>query len=274
MPATPYAKLLVSVNGGGPTSGGIDIPSAASIQFSFESTVGWTRARIEISDYPEGWATPAGWTLRADGTIYWDWTGMNPSAITFPDNGVLWGVWMPRLLVNEQLDDDQNIIGDLLDSTTALSLLSPEGLRDIGAREEDHFTTVTTRIKKWIRSYQRNLRAVQSPAIVVSTTNTSPTRLRRFPIADGTVRAIRAIVVCYNTGGAKHAEYEVKALFKRVSGTLALASPGSLAAAVTTVFETDAGLNVTLTLNGNTDVDLNAVGLGENFTWRVSEFFL
>ena len=264
------ADFGISVNGGGPQTGGVDVPGGATIDFVPVSTVGWKRARWEIPDYPEGWATPAGWTLDgSNGTIY-STAVPQPQQILLPDAGALWGVWMPVLLVNEQIDTDQEELEGLYNDENAFCVLSPSGLRDMGAREKEHFTTATTRIKNWLRSYQRNLRAIENPAITLATTTASATRIRRFPVADGTVRSIRAIVNCYNAGGAKHAEYEVKAMYKRVSGTLAQV----YAPVITTVFETDAGLNVTLTLNGNTDVDLNVVGLAEAFTWKVSEFFL
>lgn len=269
MPTTPYAKILVSVDGGPNQDGGIDVPSGANIQFSPESTVGWLRARWEIYDYPEGWGTPSGWTLAADGTIYS--TDFTPDDIDLPDNGAMFGVWMPRLLVNEQIDNDQDILGNLLDDTTALCMPSPSGLRDMGARESTQFTTTATRIKGWLRSYQRNLRALENPAITLTTTNATPALIRRYPVANGTTRAIRAIVRVQNADATKHAEYEVKGGYKRVAGTLAQI----YAPTVTTIFETDAGLDVGFTLNGDTDVDLEVTGLAATvLSWSASEMFL
>ncbi len=160
MPSTPYAKLLVSVNGAAAVDGGVDVPSEATLDFTAESTVGWLRCQWEIYDYPEGWATPAGWTLDASGTIYSN--EFTPDQITLPANTALWGVWMPRLLVNEQLDDDQNELAGLIDQdVTAISMLSPSGLRCSGAREKAHFTTTTTLVKNWLRSFQRTLRVLE-----------------------------------------------------------------------------------------------------------------
>jgi hypothetical protein len=160
MPATPYAKVLVSVNGDPNVSGGLDVPSGAELTLTPESIVGWQRAVWEFYDYPEGWTAPPGWTLRADGII--SCAGYAPPPITLPANTSLWGVWMLRLRVNEQATDDKNRIGDLLDDSTCLSMLSPRGQRDIGARERSHFTTTLTRIKGWLRSYQRNLRTIEA----------------------------------------------------------------------------------------------------------------
>ncbi len=272
MPTAPYAKLLVSVNGGANTDGGVEVPSEATIQFEFESVVGWLRARVEIFDYPEGWATPAGWTLDgATGRIYWDWTGVSPPLITLPNSGSLWGVWMPRLLVNEQLDDDENVIGNLLDEDmTAIVMLSPSGLRDSGAREKQHFTTGTTRIKNWLRSYQRNLRAIENPFVRQTSDDVTPVRIRRYPVPTGGVKVLRAVVKVRDDTGAIYGEYEVKAAYNRLAGTLAELYP----AVITTVIESDAGLDVTLTLNGDTDVDLNGAGLAvTNLTWEAQEAF-
>jgi hypothetical protein len=164
MPTTPYAKILVSVNGAGNTSGGLEVPSLATIQFSPESTVGWTSCRWEIYDYPEGWATPASWTLGADGVIYS--TSFTPALITLPNIAALWGVWMPRLMVNEQASSDTDLLKGLLDQdTTAISMLSTHGLRDAGAREKQHFTTATTRVKNWLRGYQRNMRVMETAMV-------------------------------------------------------------------------------------------------------------
>ena len=72
--------------------------------------------------------------------------GIDPPDFDLPNNGTLWGVWMTRCLVNEQLDTDQEEIEGLLDDENAICLLSPSGLRDMGAREGQHFTTTTTRV--------------------------------------------------------------------------------------------------------------------------------
>lgn len=157
MPA--YAKILISVNGGANQSGGIEVPSAAVIRHRGESTVGWLRQRWEYLDYPEGWATPAGWTLEAATGIIYS-TAVEPDDITLPADAVLWGKWFPRLMINEQLDTDQRLDGSLLDDTTILSMLSPNGLRDTAARETSQFTTATTRFKNFLRDYQRTLRTI------------------------------------------------------------------------------------------------------------------
>jgi hypothetical protein len=88
--------------------------------------------------------------------------GFTPPQLTFPAASVLWGTWMLRLRVNEQVNDDQNVLANLLDDTTSFTILSRAGLRDIGARESTQFTTATTRLKRWLRSLQRTLRAIDA----------------------------------------------------------------------------------------------------------------
>jgi len=270
MPSTPYAKILVSVNAGANTSGGVDIPSAATVQLSAESTVGWLRARWEIFDYPEGWATPAGWSLDASGVIYS--TSFTPPSITMPDAGALWGVWMLRLKVNGQIDTS-DVLENLVDETSALCMLSPSGLRDIGAREGTQFTTVSTAVKKWVRSWQRNLRALENPKIPLTTTDATATHVRRYPMADGSVRCIRAIIKVQssNGSGAVRGEWEVKGAWARVAGTLSQA----YAPTITQVFLVGSPGAPSFALNGNTDVDLKVTGIAAtSLDWSVSEFTL
>lgn len=264
------SRFSISVNGGAPQYGGIDVPSAATVQLTPDSTVGWLRVRWEIYDYPEGWATPAGWTLDATTGVVYS-TAFTPSLITMPDNGALWGKWGVRCKVNEQLDTDQSIIAGLLYTSNYVSMLSPSGLRDTGALETTQFCTPVTLIKAWLRDYQRNLRAIERPSITVATTDATPTRLRRYPVADNTLILIRAIVKVQSADVAHYGEYEVKAAYKRVAGTLSQV----YAPIVTMIVESDAGLNVQLALNGSTDVDLQAVGLvATSLTWTANEMYL
>jgi hypothetical protein len=160
MPATPYAKLLVSVNGGALTSGGIDVPSGATLQFSGESTVGWKQQRYELYEYPEGFATPIGWTLAADGTLFYASTAV-PPLVTLPPNYTLWGPWSPRLKINEAIDDNATTIPNLIDETTICNMLSPRGQRMIAALEGVQFCTPTTLQKRWVRTLQRNQRILE-----------------------------------------------------------------------------------------------------------------
>lgn len=266
----PSATFQVSVNGAGPVSGqGVDAPSGATLDFSGVSMVGWLQARWEIYDYPEGWATPSGWTLDANGTIYS--TDFTPTQITLPSNDELWGVWMVRLLINEQVANSLEILEGLLDDSIAISLLSPSGLRSIGARETTQFTTSTTRIKGWLRSIQRLLQTLEAPKITVATTNATPAVARRWATPSNGVYSMRALVNVTKSDGTKYGEYEVKACYKKAGGTLAEA----YAPVVTMNVETDAGLDVTMDMDGDDAVEMHVVGIAAtNLTWSISEFAL
>ena len=154
MPATPFAIAQVSVNGAAAASGGIDVPSAATLQFSGVSTVGWKQQRWELYEYPEGFATPSGWALAADGTIFS--TDVLPTLVTLPASSVLWGPWSLRLKVNEAVSDDTTKVPNLTDVGTICNMLSPKGQRMIAALEGTQFCTPTTRGKSWVRTLQRN----------------------------------------------------------------------------------------------------------------------
>jgi hypothetical protein len=265
---TPYAKLQVSVNGGANTFGGVDVPSGATLQFTGESIVSWRQQRWAFADYPEGWAVPSGWTQRSDGLIYS--LDVVPPLVTLPDAATLWGVWMPDLRVNTQVDDDINLIDGLYDRSTALSMLSPSGLRDMGALEELQFTSAMTRHKKWLRSWQQNLRALENPKISSTSSDDTPSLIRRYPVPDGGVRVIRAVVKVQDATGAIYGEYEVKGAWNRLAGTLAELYPP----VITPVVESDANLGVTLTLDGDDAVLLNGVGLvATPLVWAAQEAF-
>lgn len=163
MPTAPYAKVLVSVEGGANQSGGIDVAAGATITLTGESTVGWRQQRWEIYDYPESFATPTGWTLADDGTIYS--TAVAPAA--FDLDADLWGPYGIRLTVNGAIDSDPTIQAGLVDATTALMVLSPKGQRAVMALEGGQFCTSTTLLKQWVRTLQRNLIAIEE-ALAVS----------------------------------------------------------------------------------------------------------
>lgn len=180
------AQLQVSVNGAPPVRGGVEVPSGATLAFSGVNAAGWERARYEIIDYPEGWGVPAGWSQEADGTIVS--TDFIPTTITLPANTVRWGKWYPRLLVNDQIDESKTRLqnGELFDDTCMISMLSPKGQRDVCALEGDHFTTSTTRVKKWARDIQRNLRAIEAVAVGSPAGTTKQLQYNNVSVMGGT----------------------------------------------------------------------------------------
>lgn len=129
-------------------------------------------------------------------------------------------------------------------------------------------------IDNQIRALQRAVCDIEACAAIEQlTSSASVARVKRYPVADGHVLTLRAIVTVRSTAnsGAVLGEWEIKAAYKRVSGTLSTA----YAPVITNLFIVGLPVGPTLTLNGNTDVDLNVTGVAAtNLTWEISEFSL
>lgn len=98
----------------------------------------------------------------------------------------------------------------------------------------------------------------------------TPTRLRRIPIAAGTYRALRYVVKVQDATAAIYGEWEVKCGYTSTGGVLTARH-----STVSTVVESNVALDVTVTPNGITDIDINGFGLAlTTLTWTVSEFAL
>ena len=82
MANTPYAKALVSLNGGGLVGGGQTVTATHTVQLQGENTSGWRKSRWEIIG-PPGWAVPAGWTDVDGVAVYVGVTG-NPPVWSLP----------------------------------------------------------------------------------------------------------------------------------------------------------------------------------------------
>ncbi len=145
MPSTPYAKLLVSVNGGPWTSGDVDVAVGDEVAFKLESTVGVGSQRWELYDYPPGFALPIGWSADSEGVYYS--TAATPPNITINP----WGKYLPRARINGDLTK-----AEYVDSTTGLSAPSPSGLRDMSDKENKHFG------KSWVEDHRANLRTLET----------------------------------------------------------------------------------------------------------------
>lgn len=152
MPTTPFASLLVSVNGGQPASGGFQVNNGDTITLSAGNMTGWTAHRFEIVSYYTDFSVPAGWTLDSDGTIY---TAANvPPSFTIP-NSPWWGKLLFRLRVNDALTNN-SADPKFTDKTSGVEVLSPRaGLSDIARREENQF------LESWSRVLQADLRLIE-----------------------------------------------------------------------------------------------------------------
>ena len=110
-------------------------------------------------------------------------------------------------------------------------------------------------------------------ARIFNTVNATPKRVGRYPIADGTVRSNRWVIRVESAdgSGAVMGEWNVSAAHKRIAGTASQA----YAPVITNTFVIGAPGAPTVTLNGDTDVDLNVTGIAATgLVWTISEFSL
>jgi hypothetical protein len=139
-------QLLVSLNGGAFASGAITAEASDVVTVRLDNTSGLAPVRIELYGYPDTWTTPAGWSLDATSrVVYFD--GLEPPDVTLPAN--LWGKWLSRLIVN----------GLLVDDTTAIEILSPDGLHATPAGESTQFGGAA---QWWVKHLEANWRTLQT----------------------------------------------------------------------------------------------------------------
>lgn len=167
MPSTPYAKLLISVNGGPLTSGAITANPGDTIQFSAESTAQWdltTPPRWEIYAYPPGWTGPAsGWTTEsvpqpgggsADVYVY---LGIGPPPAFLLPALPMWGKFLPKLTVAGGLLNGMPS-AQLVDKSSGLQTVGPNGLLDVAVSEEGQFDSA----RAWVGPLQDDLRLLDA----------------------------------------------------------------------------------------------------------------
>lgn len=156
MPATPYALAQVSISGGGVVTGAQSVASAATLQLSPQSTVGWTTAPLwEIYDYPPGFATPAGWTLQASGII--TSTAQTPPIINLPANtGVLFGKYAFRLTSNGNNDPNNP---NQVDTTLIVKMKSVHNINTVAYGEGSQFGGAQ---RQWLLDLNADLRAIET----------------------------------------------------------------------------------------------------------------
>lgn len=164
-------------------------------------------------------------------------------------------------LVNGGLDANGVVDGDL-ETTFCIYVPTVVGRRVLAADE----TTEGHPDFGWIAPLNRAIRDSSS----ASTSNATPALARRYPVANGDVRLIRALVKVQSAdgSGAVRGEWDVRAAYRRVSGTLAQ----EYAPLITTVFSVGAPGGPALALNGDTDVDLIVTGVAATeLAWTISD---
>jgi hypothetical protein len=261
------------VNSGGNTSGGLTVPSAATIALSPGSIAGWASAPLwEIYDYPSGWATPSGWTLAASGVIFS--TANTPPSITLPANTVQWGKWAIRLTVNGNADPTNK---NLVDETTILSMVSPNtGMPAVAFNEGSQFGT----LRQWVGALKAALNALDlglfgpsSKSLVtplvdaLATTNATPTVFpnAQFTCPDLTTIDVVVTVLAKQLSSNNLFRNDYRATYYRNGGALTLQGSVSSGTAVGTLLAT-----ATLVLSSNT-VQIQATGIAAtNIDWSAT----
>lgn len=133
---TPYAKVLVSVNGGANVTGGITVAHSDTIQLTAENTTGWITQKWEIFDYPAGFTAPAGWAADSAGVYFT--TAVSPPSFTIPASTTIWGKWLLRLRVNDALTNS-SAQSKFTDESTGLRTPSLNGVHGFAPGETNQF---------------------------------------------------------------------------------------------------------------------------------------
>jgi hypothetical protein len=178
MPSTPYARLRIRVNGGAPQTGAVTIAAGDTIQLDAESYDGWGApvARWEWYSYPDGWTGPGGsWSsevvTQSDGTTatvyYWNGNSAPPS-FTAPAIGT-WGKFLPKLTVLDGYKGGAPST-DVVDTSTAMEMVSSLGLKDLAHLEGKQFGEW----KKWARDHQANLRTLNTLIAAIGPYTSTP----------------------------------------------------------------------------------------------------
>ncbi len=173
--------LTVSVNGGPPLTGAVYVDDGDTLDFSVLNRDGWLRARWEMTDYPEGFPCPSGWSTASDDvtrpTYYFAGTA-NPPTVT--SNG--WGPYKSRVIVND-VDVDER---------TFVKILSPSGFEAQAADEEGQFGGTKLQTDK---AYNANLQLIEdySAALAIADVNpTANTIAKRGPSGEGKFASLQS----------------------------------------------------------------------------------
>jgi hypothetical protein len=168
MPTPSNITLRVTRNGGAPETGGIAAAYSDSCVLSLADPSSVNKCLYEVFDYPAGFACPAGWSTSGSGVYYYNSPGgaaapafSLPSA---PDVNGGWGDFLLRATVNDgqrQGSGEMVSAPDLIDERTALRILSPRGLADVGYLAGSQFDAQ----RKWVGSIKQLLRAIDGGGV-------------------------------------------------------------------------------------------------------------
>lgn len=132
-------RLQYTVNGGTVQTGGIQVAAGAVIQLSLASLAGIGPVLWEIYTFPDGYATPTGWTLDSATGALQCLTANGAPPPPFTISSSQWGKWMPRATANNgRLNGLSN--SGLVDQNSGFETVSPNlGLHDVAFDEASQF---------------------------------------------------------------------------------------------------------------------------------------
>lgn len=168
MPATPYAKILISLDDGPFVPGGVLATNGQSVQLGSESVLDWPSnppPRWEIYAYPEGWAGPSGpdWFVEPKPTPYggtydvFVFLGVGPPPAFDLPALPLWGDFMFRLVLADGLLNGV-FAPQLQDESAGVRVPSPAGLVDTAPRTTIQFD----KARAWAGALQKNWRVLDT----------------------------------------------------------------------------------------------------------------
>src|SRR6185312_280493 len=179
--------LTISLDGGSAQTGYV-LPSVGQVvQLAGQDTTGWKSAKYVISDFPESWPLPSGWTHDTTEDVYYYDTsnggGTSPPSFTLPALNGLWGLWMFQLIVTPQAPNDQQPLPPYAD--TILELFPPNHTEDFAFG----LLFQASRTRGWVVKLRRNMRLLEtyiaSSAISASVPAVLSTLLQRGTSAEG-----------------------------------------------------------------------------------------
>ena len=165
MSTTPYARLLVSLNGGAAAAGGIEAAASDDVDFVYESTIGWPSSPapyLEIYEAPLSWAPvpSTGWIATDGGG--WKYYGTTPPPTIAALDAAHFGKVAAQLVVGGGLKDGV-LSSDMTSGATVLVRSASVGLESVAWRESTEFDS----IRAWIGAVQRDLRLLETSLAAV-----------------------------------------------------------------------------------------------------------
>lgn len=261
MPSPPFAAVLCSVDADTAVAGVRTVVGGNTIQLSGQDTSFWTSQRWEIYDFPAGFATPAGWTLGGDGVL--SSTAVTPPSFVVDAPRDRFGKYAVRLTVNDGL---KNGVSDdeMRDETFAILVPSHGGVESVLEQEENQFGTSWAEAMK--RDDARVDASINHARTWVATTDATVTLLKAYSMPTNSRHyTLRCSVLAVGDTVAQSALYDVTVVYTRDSG----GTYTQRVASVTTVYETTAGFNVTITQT-STNLNVNVTGAAAtNLRWHV-----